>query len=279
MLKIENIKNFNLDDIVNCGEIFRYEKELDGSYTIILKDRVINVKHESNTLYIESNNYDNLDNVIKDYFDLNRDYSIINNDLLKKDKTLKEIISSCAGFRLINSYPFETIISYIISANNNVIRIKKSVDMVSERYGTKITFNEKEYFLFPTPMQLKNVSVEEYRECRVGFRDKYIKSIVSAINDNPTYLNEINNLSTLDAYKFLLNEKGIGPKVASCILLFAYQRLDVYPIDTWVKKFMKNKYNIDKEKNIREFTSSLYKEYSGIAIQYMFNYERNKKIK
>ena len=77
--------------------------------------------------------------------------------------------------------------------------------------------------------------------------------------------------------KYLISFKGIGMKVASCILLFAYQKFDVYPIDTWVKKFMKEDYNIEGEKNIKEFAFNTYKEYSGLAIQYMFNYKRNKK--
>ena len=128
MVKIKNIKNFNLNDTVTCGQIFRYQKEDDDSYTIILKDRVINVKYDGNNLYVDSNNEENLKELILKYFDLDRDYSKINKILVEKDNSIKEIVESCTGLKMINSYPFETIISYIISANNSVPSIKKSVE-------------------------------------------------------------------------------------------------------------------------------------------------------
>lgn len=277
MLKINNIKDFNLDDTVTCGQIFRYYEEEDCSYTIILFDRVINVKYDRNILYVDSNNEDNLEEVVTRYFDLNTDYKNINDIILNNDKSLGEIVKYCNGLKMINSYPFETIISYIISANNSVPSIRKSVDMISNKYGKKVVFKEKEYYLFPTPEELKNIPVEFYRECKVGFRDKYIYNIVKLINENPSFLEELKNMETIEAFDLLLKEKGIGPKVASCILLFAYQKFDVFPVDTWVKKLMLEKYNIKGEANIRKQAKEIYGDYSGIAIQYMFHYSRNKK--
>lgn len=276
MVEIKNIKNFNLNDTVTCGQIFRYQKEEDDSYTIILKDRVINVKYDGNNLYVDSNNEENLKEVILKYFDLDRDYSKINKILVEKDNSIKEIVESCTGLKMINSYPFETIISYIISANNSVSSIKKSVDMISQNYGDKISFRGKDYYLFPTPEKLKGITASEYRKCSVGFRDKYIEEIVKVINNDPNYLENFNHIDSLSSFEILLKEKGIGPKVASCILLFAYQKFDVFPVDTWVKKVMKEKYNVEGEKNIREQAKKIYGEYSGIAIQYMFHYGRNR---
>lgn len=276
MVKIKNIKNFNLNDTVTCGQIFRYQKEEDDSYTIILKDRVINVKYDGNNLYVDSNNEENLKELILKYFDLDRDYSKINKILVEKDNSIKEIVESCTGLKMINSYPFETIISYIISANNSVPSIKKSVDMISQNYGDKISFRGKDYYLFPTPEKLKGITASEYRKCSVGFRDKYIEEIVKVINNDPNYLENFNHIDSLSSFEILLKEKGIGPKVASCILLFAYQKFDVFPVDTWVKKVMKEKYNVEGEKNIREQAKKIYGEYSGIAIQYMFHYGRNR---
>lgn len=275
MIEIKLNKSFNLDDTVTCGQIFRYEKEEDGSYTIILEDRVVNVLEKDNKLKIESSDYNNLEQLIIKYFDLERDYTNIDNIIVDKDKNMKEIVNFCNGFKMINSYPFETIISYIISANNSVSSIKKSVNSISKSYGKKVIFNDKEYYLFPTYKELKNVTKEEYRKHSVGFRDKYIESFVKFVNDSPNYLIEITKANGQDAYEQLQKHPGIGPKVASCILLFAYQKFDVFPIDTWVKKIMKETYNIEGEKNIREFTKKLYGEYSAIAIQYMFHYRRN----
>lgn len=277
MLVIKNIKNFDLDSTVTCGQIFRFEKESDNSYTIVLKDRIINVKYENNNLYVDSNKYDNLENVVTKYFDLERDYSKINEIIEKKDLEIKKIVEYCNGLKMINSYPFETIVSYIISANNSVPSIRKSVDMISKRYGKKVEFRDREYYLFPTAEELKNVRIEDYRTCSVGFRDKYIENIVRVINNDSNYLDNFYKLDSLSSFDILLKEKGIGPKVASCILLFAYQKFNVFPVDTWVKKIMKEKYKIEGEKNIREKTKELYGEYSAIAIQYMFHYSRNKK--
>lgn len=275
MLEITNIKDFNLKDTVTCGQIFRYIEEEDNSYTIILDDRVINVKYDSNVLYVLSSDYNNLKEKVIKYFDLYRNYDEINKNLISFDKELEKVILSCNGLKMINSFPFETIISYIISANNSVSSIRKSVNMISQKYGKKIIFNGKTYYLFPTPDELKDVKASEFRTCSVGFRDKYIENIVKVINDNPKYLDNFNEVNSKEAFEILLKESGIGPKVASCILLFAYQRYDVFPVDTWVKKFMKENYNINGEKNIISFTQNKYKEYSGIAIQYMFHYGRN----
>ena len=277
MVIINNIKNFNLDDTITCGQIFRFIREEDNSFTVILDDRVINVKYDNETLYIESSDEKGLKEKVLKYFDLDRDYESINKILIEKDKDIKEVVNSCNGLKFINSYPFETIISYIISANNSVSSITKSVNKISELYGKKIIFKEKEYYLFPTDEELKNVKCEDYRKCSVGFRDKYIESIVSVINNNSKYLDNLYNIPSKEAYELLQKEKGIGPKVASCILMFAYQKFDVFPVDTWVKKVMKDKYNVEGEKNIRKKTRELYGDYSAVAIQYMFHYGRNKR--
>ena len=121
----------------------------------------------------------------------------------------------------------------------------------------------------------KKLSIEDYRKCKVGFRDKYIYGIVNSISKNELNIESIYNMNSIDALNYLMSFKGIGMKVASCILLFAYQKFDVFPIDTWVKKYMKDNYNIEGENSIRAFADKKYKEYSGLAIQYMFNYKRN----
>ena len=165
----------------------------------------------------------------------------------------------------------------IISQNNRVPSIANSLNLIAKNYGKKILFEGSVYYLFPTYDDLKNISVTDFRNCKVGFRDKYLYDIIRSIESKDLDLNSIYNMNSNDALNYLIKFKGIGNKVASCILLFAYQKFDVYPIDTWVKKYMLDDYNIEGEKNIKEFTFNTYKEYSGLAIQYMFNYKRNKK--
>ena len=275
MLIIKNT-NINLKDTITCGQIFRFTKEDDNSYTVILSDRVVNLKKENNNLIIHSNNYDNLEEIIRKYLDLDRDYDSLNKKLILEDNSLKEIIDGCIGLKIINQPKFECIISYIISQNNRIVQIAKALDNISKKYGKKIVFNDKEYYLFPNLDDLKNVSIEDYRNLKVGFRDKYIYEFIQNLINKKIDLDYIDTLNSLDAMKYLLNMRGIGEKVASCILLFSYSRFDVFPIDTWVKKYMKDTYNIESVNEIRKFTMDKYKENSGLVIQYMFHYKRNK---
>lgn len=276
MIKIKNV-DLNLKDTITCGQIFRFYEEDDNSFTVILSDRVVNLKMNNNDLIIKSNNEDNLENIIIGYLDLDRNYNILNKELLKKDETLKDIIESCKGFKIMKTPVFETIISFILSQNNSVPIIKKALDNISEKYGDKVIFEDKKYYLFPDQKKLSNVSIDDYRNLKTGFRDKYIYEFVQKVNNNEFDLNKIYSLNTKDALDYLITNKGIGMKVASCILLFAYQRLDVFPIDTWVKKYMKENYNLNNQKEIEKYVDERYKEYSGLFIQYIFHYNRNKK--
>ena len=273
MLKIKN--NFDLKSTITCGQIFRYFEEAD-EYIVIIKDRVISLKEEGEYIFVESNNEDNLEEIIFDYFDLNRDYEEIINNILKLDIKLKGALEYSKGLKMIHQDPFETIIAYIISQNNRVPSIANSLNLLSLKYGKKVNFKNKDYYLFPTYNDLKELSQNDYRLCKVGFRDKYLYEIINSITENKLDILSIYNMTSKEALEYLISFKGIGNKVASCILLFAYQKFDVYPVDTWVKKHMKDEYNIEGETNIREYTKKTYKEYSGLAIQYMFNYKRNK---
>jgi N-glycosylase/DNA lyase len=273
---IKNVKNFDLDKTITCGQIFRYDKEIDNSYTVILSDRVINIKKDNNNLIINSNNNNNLDIIVREYFDLDRDYEEINKFLINQDNNLKDIIEYSNGLKMIREPHFEVIISYILSANNGVPQIKNALDNISKKYGKKVMFNDKEYYLFPNKQELSKCSIEDLRKLKTGFRDKYIYEFVNKLNNDEISLDLISNLDTESAMKYLMENKGIGEKVASCILLFGYQRFYVFPIDTWVKKYMKENYNLNTIEEITKFTKEQYNKYSAIAIQYMFNSKRNK---
>ena len=275
MIKINNV-NIDLDNTITCGQIFRYEKESDKSYTVILKDRVVNIKSSNNTLLVDSNKIDNLEIVIKKYLDLDRDYITIINNIKQLDTKLSNCLDKSIGLKMIKQDPLECIISYIISQNNSVRNITNSLNLISLKYGKKVIFRNKIYYLFPTLNQLSKITIEEFRQCKVGFRDKYLISIIKNIVNKELDINNIYKMDSNEALNYLMSFKGIGMKVASCILLFAYQKFDVYPVDTWVKKYMETEYGIIGEKNIKEFTKATYKEYSGLAIQYMFNSKRNK---
>ena len=277
MIKIKLNKPFDLENTLTCGQIFRFYKQDNFSYDVILDDRVVNLSVDNNVLFVESNEEEDLENKIKKYLDLENDYSIIDNYLVSKDKNIKNAVEFSKGLNMINQSHFETFMEYIISANNSVTNIANAVNNISKKYGKKVIFNKKEYYLFPSYTDLKDVTIEEYRTCKVGFRDKYLYEFVKKLNEKIISLDYIDSLNTVDALNYLMQNKGIGPKVASCILLFSYKRYDVFPIDTWVKKIMKERYNIEGEENIRKFSKEIYGKYCGIAIQYLFNESRNKK--
>lgn len=275
MLEIKDT-DINLKDTISCGQIFRFNEEDDNSYTVVLSDRVVNLKQIDNKLIVNSNKEEDLEKVIRNYLDLDRDYNELNKKIIECDNTLEDIILSCKGLKMINQPKFETIISYILSANNRVPQIAKALNNISRKYGKKVYFNGKEYYLFPNIEQIKDCKKEDLRNLKTGFRDTYIYEFVNKVNNKKFDINAIDNMSSDDAMKYLIENKGIGEKVASCILLFGYSRFDVFPIDTWVKKYMKDTYDITNIKDIRNFTKEKYKEYSGLVIQYMFHYKRNK---
>lgn len=277
MIKVKLKKPFKLYDTVMCGQIFRFFPLNDGSFDVILKDRVINIYQKDNALYVSSNDETDLEKVVRNYFDLDNDYEKMDDFLIKNDVKLKDAINFSKGLTMIKQDPFETVMEYIISANNGVPQISAALNNIAEKYGKKVTFNNKEYYLFPTFNDLKDLSESDYRACKVGFRDKYLKQMVDKLNNGDVNLDEFYTPDTTDSLNKLMENNGIGPKVASCILLFAYQKYDVFPIDTWVKKIMKNDYKIEGEKKIREFAVKTYGKYSAIALQYLFNYSRNKK--
>ena len=267
-----NVGNIDIESILFSGACFRCIKESDGSITNILYDRVINLKQDGDYIYVNSSNNDNLESIVREYFDLNRDYDLINKELIKKNPSLKETINNCKRYRILNQDPFEMCISYIISQNNNVKRISNSINKLCNKYGKKIVFNNKEYYLFPKYNDIRNIDLESLKEFGVGFRDKYIMDFLNKYDS----LNNINDLNTNDAINELMKVKGIGLKVASCILLFGYKRLDTFPIDTWVKHYMSSNYNIkENPKEIEEYAKSHFGKYSGLVIQYMFHSQRN----
>ena len=269
--------DINLYDTLMSGQAFRINIEDDDSFTIIISDRILNIKQENDYIVVNSNNEEDLELVTRYYLDLDRDYDVLNKEL-SKNEILKRDINLCKGYKVLKQDKFEMYISYIISQNNNVKRIAGSINKISERFGKKVKYNNKEYYLFPTFVELKNITIEELRECGVGFRDSYIINALNKLKENPFFLEELDMLPTDEAIKELMKIKGIGLKVASCILMFGYSRFDTFPVDTWVKKYVSENFKIkDDIKIISKFMKDNFKENSGLAVQYFYHINRNKK--
>ena len=279
---LENVKSFELKDIFECGQCFRWNKELDGSYTGVFKGNVLNVKKINNSIYFNGILNGNIKDIIEDYFDLNRDYEEIKSKLSKIDINMKTSIEYGNGIRILNQDLWETIISFIISANNNIPRIKGIIEKLSKKYGKKIIWNDKEYYTFPTVKELKNVTIEEYRQLGLGFRDIRLYETTKMILNNEINLENLyKETDTKKVKEELLKLSGVGPKVADCILLFSdLKRLDVFPIDVWVRRVMNDLYINKKDetkiskKEIEKLAKEKFGDLQGIAQQYLFYWRR-----
>lgn len=280
--KIENIKSFELADIFDCGQCFRWNKQKDGSYTGVFKGNVMNVQKEDNIVTFKAICNGDIKEIVEDYFDLNRNYEEIKEKLSKIDENVKTSIEYGQGIRILNQDLWEMIISYIISANNNIPRIKGIIDRISKNYGKEIEWNGEKYYTFPTAEKLKDVSVEDYRKLGAGFRDVRLYETVQAVLDKKVDLEQMqNNPNTLEVREQLLTLSGVGPKVADCILLFStLKRFEAFPIDVWVRRVMNELYikNEDETKVSRKELEKLAHEkfgnLAGIAQQYLFYWKR-----
>ncbi len=280
--KIENIKSFELADIFDCGQCFRWNKQEDGSYTGIFRKNVINVQKQKNTIIFKGICDGEIKEIVEDYFDLKRNYEEIKNKLSQIDENVKTSIEYGQGIRILNQDLWEMIISYIISANNNIPRIKGIIERLSKTYGQEIEWNGEKYYTFPTPEELKDVTVEDYRKLGAGFRDIRLYETVHMILDKKVNLEEMqNNSNTLEVREQLLTLSGVGPKVADCILLFStLKRFEVFPIDVWVRRVMNELYikNEDEtkvnKKEIEKLAHAKFGNLAGIAQQYLFYWKR-----
>jgi len=274
-------KCFNLLDTLECGQCFRWKKTDNNSeenryvseFVGVISDRVIKIKQMNEYIYVYSNIKENLKETIEYYFDLYNNYDKIEKEISKLDKNIEIAVKNSTGIHILNQSTFETLISFIISANNNIPRIKKSVEEISRRYGKKVIFENKEYYLFPTIQELSEVTVEEFKSCSVGFRDKYIVKTVADLMENNIYAEYTSKLTNVQLKKVLMSFVGVGPKVADCVMLFSYGRQDVFPVDVWVKRVMEKLY-LKKESTIKEvfeYAEDYFGIYAGIIQQHLFH--------
>ena len=281
--ELNNIPSFNSKHIFECGQCFRWDEESDGSYTGIVGKNVINVKQVENRVIFSSYGADNLEKLVINYFDLTRNYEEIKDKLSKIDEHLARSIKYGSGIRILNQDLWETIISFIISANNNIPRIKGIINRISKNYGEKIEWNGKEYYTFPTVEELSKASVEELRALGLGFRDVRVYETTRKILEKQVDLEELHKeKDTQKVRDILLTLDGVGPKVADCILLFStLKRFDVFPIDVWVRRVMNELYikNEDEtkvsKKEIEKLAKEKYGNLEGIAQQYLFFWKRD----
>ncbi len=287
-IEFNEINNFELQDIFECGQCFRWHKEDDNSYVGVVSPGVLKVSKNGKSVIIEGyikDEYD-LKTFCTNYFDLDTNYKKIQNEIAKNDNTMQEAIKYGNGIRILNQEPFEMLISFIISAANNIPRISKCIENISQKYGEKVDIpsqiankmlkTNRAFYLFPRPNELSKATMEVLRDCNLGFRDKYVLNAAKQVNEQKLDLKEIESMEYKNAKQELIKVPGVGAKVADCILLFSMRKSEAFPVDTWIKKIMNEVYVESRNvKKINEYAYEKWGKCAGIAQQYLFYYKRN----
>ena len=250
-------KDFDLDDTLDCGQAFRWVKIDENTYAGHYFNTPLTIKCEdkkAGIFRLYNTDESALFNTWYEYFDLGTDYSWMK-ERFSQDETLLKACEYAGGIRILKQNGWEALSSFIISQNNNIPRIKGIIGRLCEHYNG-----------YPDPSQMAPETVESLSFLRSGFRAKYIVDAVSKINSGELNLDEISMLPIEEARKALMTIKGVGPKVAECVLLFGMYRTEAFPIDVWVKRVMERWYP--------NGLPDCVKGYEGIAQQYLFHYIR-----
>lgn len=289
-MKLEEIKNgiilketkdFDPVHIFECGQCFRWIKEDDGSYTGVAKGKVINVKKDGANIVIDNTNKEDFENIWYDYFDLGRDYTSLKKELAQHDENLKKAVDFGWGIRILQQDSWEMLISFIISSNNRIPMIQRAINNISEKYGKEIgEYRGRKYFAFPSPEELSKASIEELRECKTGFRDKYIYHTNKMVIEENLNMEDFIEMDSEVCHKELMKFKGVGAKVADCIALFGMRKYESFPVDVWVKRVMQEFYGAEDISlpKMRKYGMELFGEKAGFAQQYLFYYVRELEI-
>lgn len=273
---VHGIRDFNLRETFECGQCFRWNEEKDGSYTGVAFDRVINVKLDGDILIIDNTNLSDFNDIWFDYFDLGRDYGRIK-DILSQDEVLKEAIKYGKGIRILRQDTWETLISFIISQNNRISQIKKVIENLSKALGHPVYYKDSVYYTFPKIKDIIVSDIEILNSSKCGFRAKYIIDAASKIFDEEINLFELQLYDTDFIRDLLMRIKGVGEKVADCVILFSIGRYEVFPVDVWIKKAVEFLYLKKKitNKDIQYFAKEKFRELAGFAQQYLFYYAKD----
>ncbi len=278
---IEDLGDFEPKHTFECGQCFRWNLEDDGSYTGVAYDRILNVNKDKDTVVLNNTNIEDFNNIWVKYFDLANDYNEIKRDLASKDEVIKDAIDFGHGIRILRQEPWEILISFIISANNAIPRIKKSVELLSKDFGQYLgQYRGKDHYSFPSAEIISGLNDEQLEPYGVGYRSKYILGAAKKVVDENISLEQLKKMSGEDCYNAMLEFSGVGPKVASCILVFAMGKVEACPVDVWIKRVMEHFYfhKDTPNKKIEQFARQKFGQYAGYAQQYLFYYARELKI-
>lgn len=279
---LNNVRDFHLDHIFDCGQCFRWERQEDGSYIGPALGKIVKISTEGTSLdtKVIIDNCDEKDylELWESYLDMDRDYGSIKTLLTESDEVLKNASEYGYGIRILKQDFWETVVSFIISQNNNIPRIKGCIESICKSFGEHIgEYEGREYYAIPTPEVMANLTVEDLGSAKLGYRAKYlIETAKQMLAEGGPEEVKARLVASSNPIEDLQSFTGIGPKVAACISLFGLGRMDAFPIDVWMRRVMNQLYGIDEKdvKSMKEYAKEHFGEHGGIAQQYLFYYIR-----
>lgn len=273
---IYGVTDFDVEQTLECGQCFHFKKLGEKEYGLTAFHKLLHIRQDGDTVIFYNTTKEDFENIWKDYFDLDRDYAEIKNYLLSYDDRLKEAICTMNGVRILKQEFFETLISFIISQNKQIPHIKKIVAELSEKYGDYLgEIAGERFFAFPTKEQLMEVTQEQLRECKTGFRAPYIMDAVNKVNAGIISEADLRAADCENCERMLTQIKGVGNKVANCCMLFGLEKREAFPVDVWIKRIMEYIYFEGKptqKEVILKFAKEHFGSYGGYAQQYLFYY-------
>ena len=262
----KHIDQFTLSQICQSGQCFRMTALEDGLYSVIAGNRYLEIKQHDDEceFYCEEQEYEDF---WKHYFDLGNDYSFYLRQIDGEDRYLQDAAGFGSGIRILRQDLWEMIVSFLISQQNNIVRIRRCIRELCETYGEKcVDFHGKIYYAFPKPEDLADLDEDALKACNLGYRSKYVVRTARSIVNKEADLEKILNLPYVEARAELMKLYGVGQKVADCICLFALHHLEAFPVDTHIQQALDGHYQTG-------FPNDRYQGYQGVLQQYIFYYE------
>ena len=264
---------FDPDKTFDCGQCFRFNKDENGRMSGVAAGRAVGFKAcGGDGLYIYGADAADFECIWKKWLSLDIDYKKVNDELIDGAGVNDPVISAAEkvsrGIRLLRQESWEALCSFIISQNNNIPRIKKIIEAISEKWGEPVespVFGKK--YAFPTAEALAGAGEKAIYDMRTGFRAKYIIDAAEKVASGKLDLEKVARMDNAQAFETLMTVKGVGPKVANCTLLFGFGRFDLFPVDVWIKRVLEKYYPSD-------FDPAVFGGWAGLAQQYLFYYER-----
>jgi N-glycosylase/DNA lyase len=274
-ITLSHDQQFSLDRTLGCGQVFRWDRTDEGWWYGVVGRRVIRIRQDGTQLIYHGAP----GSFIKEYFSLDVDLLPVLTSI-DHDPFIHTAITQCTGLRLIRQPEWECLISYICSTNSNIPTIRRRIASIAERFGKAIEFEGKTYYAFPEPSSISCGGHDGLTECRLGYRQPYVFDTSCSVTDEKFWEEEIHRLPYEDARRELMKLKGVGPKAADCILLFAFQKYEAFPVDVWIRRIMREHYlpglpgdaplTIREYDTIRSFARHHFGEYCGYAQEYLY---------